>query len=164
MYLFFNVIYRFLPIVSCSADLTIKVWDTNNDYKCIRTLYGHDHSVSSVAVIPTTDIIVSASRDKTIKLWEMASGYCVKTLVGHLEWVRNVSPSEDGRLLVSCSNDQTARLWDVQKGETKMDFRGHDHVVECVIFLPVVSYPFVLEWLEANVSFILFIIKINWVV
>lgn len=62
------------PIVSCSADLTIKVWDTNNDYKCIRTLYGHDHSVSSVAVIPTTDLIVSASRDKTIKLWEMASG------------------------------------------------------------------------------------------
>jgi platelet-activating factor acetylhydrolase IB subunit alpha len=61
-------------LVSCSADLTIKVWDTNNDYKCIRTLYGHDHSVSSVAVIPTTDIIVSASRDKTIKLWEMASG------------------------------------------------------------------------------------------
>jgi platelet-activating factor acetylhydrolase IB subunit alpha len=32
-----------------------------------------------------------------------------------------------------------------------MDFRGHDHVVECAIFLPVVSYPFVLEWLEANV-------------
>ncbi|KAI9256790.1 putative platelet-activating factor acetylhydrolase ib alpha subunit [Helicostylum pulchrum] len=139
-------------LISCSADLTIKVWDTNNDYKCIRTLYGHDHSVSSVAVIPTTDIIVSASRDKTIKLWEMASGYCVKTLVGHLEWVRNVSPSEDGRLLVSCSNDQTARIWDVQKGDTKMDFRGHDHVVECVIFLPVVSYPFVLEWLEANVK------------
>lgn len=120
-------------------------------------MYGHDHSVSSVAVIPTTDIIVSASRDKTIKLWEMASGYCVKTLVGHLEWVRDVSPSEDGRLLVSCSNDQTARVWDIQKGETKMDFRGHDHVVECVIFLPVSSYPFVWEWLEANVSIYIYI-------
>lgn len=139
-------------LISCSADLTIKVWDTNNDYKCIRTLYGHDHSVSSVAVIPNTDIIVSASRDKTIKLWEMASGYCVKTLVGHLEWVRSVSPSEDGKLLASCSNDQTARIWDVQKGETKMDFRGHDHVVECAIFLPVVSYPFIWEWFEANVK------------
>lgn len=33
-----------------------------------------------------------------------------------------------------------------------MDFRGHDHVLECAIFLPVVSYPFILEWLEANVS------------
>ncbi|KAI8637199.1 Lissencephaly-1-like protein B [Parasitella parasitica] len=139
-------------LISCSADLTIKVWDTNNDYKCIRTLHGHDHSVSSVAVIPEKDIIVSASRDKTIKLWEMASGYCVKTLIGHLDWVRSVSPSEDGLLLVSCSNDQTARVWDIQKGETKMEFRGHEHVVECAIFLPVISYPFVWEWLELNVK------------
>lgn len=139
-------------LISCSADLTIKIWDTNNDYKCIRTLYGHDHSVSSVSVIPNTDIIVSSSRDKTIKLWEMSSGYCVKTLAGHLEWVRSIQPSEDGRLLVSSSNDQTARVWDIQKGETKMDFRGHDHVVECAIFLPVISYPFIWEWLEANVK------------
>lgn len=47
---------------------------------------------------------------------------------------------------------QTARIWDIQKGETKMDFRGHDHVVECAIFLPVVSYPFIWEWFEANVK------------
>ncbi|KAI8993125.1 dynein regulator [Pilobolus umbonatus] len=139
-------------LISCSADLTIKIWDTNNDYKCIRTLYGHDHSVSSVCVIPNADIIVSSSRDKTIKLWEMASGYCVKTFSGHLEWVRSIQPSEDGKLLVSSSNDQTARVWDVQKGETKMEMRGHDHVVECAIFLPVLSYPFVWEWLEANVK------------
>lgn len=33
-----------------------------------------------------------------------------------------------------------------------MDFRGHDHVVECAIFLPTVSYPFILEWLEASVK------------
>lgn len=62
-------------IVSCSADLTIKVWDVNNDYKCIKTLYGHDHSVSSVTFLPSGDKIVSASRDKTIKVWEFASGY-----------------------------------------------------------------------------------------
>ncbi|KAI8376959.1 platelet-activating factor acetylhydrolase, isoform Ib, alpha subunit A [Blakeslea trispora] len=139
-------------LISCSADLTIKVWDTNNDYKCVRTLHGHDHSVSSVAVIPSTDIIVSASRDRCIKLWELSSGYCVKTWTGHHDWVRHVSCSEDGRLLVSSSNDQTARLWEVQKGESIMEFRGHEHVVECAIFLPTLSYPFVLEWLGGDIK------------
>lgn len=99
----------------------------NNDYKCIKTLYGHDHSVSSVTFLPSGDKIVSASRDKTIKVWEFASGYvsmqiimsgscsilisspisyCTKTYTGHLEWVRSVVSSEDGRLLVTASNDQ----------------------------------------------------------
>lgn len=68
-----QIIYN-IYLVSCSADLTIKVWDLQNDYKCVKTLYGHDHSVSSVAFLPSGDIIISASRDKTIKFWEVASG------------------------------------------------------------------------------------------
>lgn len=36
---------------------------------------GHDHNVSSVAIMPNGDHIVSASRDKTIKMWEIATGY-----------------------------------------------------------------------------------------
>ena len=37
-------------------------------------LTGHDHNVSSVAFMPSGDYIVSASRDKTIKMWEVATG------------------------------------------------------------------------------------------
>jgi len=139
-------------LASCSADLTIKVWDLQNDYKCVKTLYGHDHSVSSVSFLPSGDIIISASRDKTIKLWELASGYCVKTFSGHLEWVRSVVPSEDGRMLVSCSIDHTSRVWDVSSGECKMDFRGHEHVVECAVFAPIASYPFIRELIGVQMS------------
>lgn len=64
----------YIILVSCSADLTIKVWDVNSDYKCIKTLHGHDHSVSSVAYLPSGDIIVSSSRDRTIKIWDASSG------------------------------------------------------------------------------------------
>jgi hypothetical protein len=31
-----------------------------------------------------------------------------------------------------------------------MEFRGHEHVVECVIFLPTISYPFITEWLDVS--------------
>lgn len=40
---------------------------------------GHDHNVSSVAIMPNGDHIVSASRDKTIKMWEVATGYAKDT-------------------------------------------------------------------------------------
>ena len=35
---------------------------------------GHDHNVSSVTFMPNGDFIVSASRDKTMKMWEVATG------------------------------------------------------------------------------------------
>ncbi len=60
---------------------------------------------------------------------------------GHAEWVRSAIPSDDGRWLISCSTDQTARIWELSTGETKVELRGHEHVVEVAIFAPVSSYP-----------------------
>ena len=61
-------------IVTCSSDLTIKLWDPANEYTNTKTLHGHDHSVSSVRFTPDGDTLISASRDKTIRVWEVASG------------------------------------------------------------------------------------------
>ncbi|EEH48771.1 nuclear distribution protein PAC1 [Paracoccidioides brasiliensis Pb18] len=136
-------------LASCSSDLTIKLWDPSDGYKNIRTLPGHDHSVSAVRFIPSGaagsplsgNLLVSASRDKTLRIWDVTTGYCVKTLRGHVDWVRDVAASPDGRFLFSAGNDQVARLWDVSSGETKSTFLGHEHAVECVAFAPPTSYP-----------------------
>lgn len=136
-------------LASCSSDLTIKLWDPSDEYKNIRTLPGHDHSVSAVRFVPSGaagspasgNLLVSASRDKTLRIWDVSTGYCVKTLRGHVDWVRDVAPSFDGRWLLSAGNDQTARLWDASSGEAKATFLGHEHVIECCIFAPAASYP-----------------------
>lgn len=135
-------------LASCSSDLTVKLWDPSDEYKNIRTLPGHDHSVSAVRFIPSGaagsplsgNLLASASRDKTIRIWDVTTGYCVKTIRGHAEWVRDVAPSFDGRWLLSVGNDQTARLWDAASGEAKTTFVGHDHVIECCVFAPPSSY------------------------
>ncbi|KAJ6016026.1 hypothetical protein N7540_010617 [Penicillium herquei] len=136
-------------LASCSSDLTIKLWDPADEYKNIRTLPGHDHSVSAVRFIPSGaagspmsgNLLVSASRDMTLRIWDVTTGYCVKTLQGHAAWVRDVTPSPDGRFLFSAGDDQIPRLWDVSSGETKATFLGHDHYIECVAFAPSTSYP-----------------------
>ena len=135
-------------LASCSSDLTIKLWDPSDEYKNIRTLPGHDHSVSAVRFIPSGaagspssgNLLVSASRDQTLKIWDVSTGYCLKTFRGHGEWVRDVSPSFDGRWLLSVGRDQTGRLWDASSGEAKMTFLGHDNDVECCAIAPPSTY------------------------
>ncbi|EON66856.1 nuclear distribution protein PAC1 [Coniosporium apollinis CBS 100218] len=137
-------------LASCSSDLTVKLWDPNDEYKCIRTLPGHDHSVSCVRFIPSGaagaptsgNLLVSASRDKTLRIWDVTTGYCVRTLRGHADWVRDVCASFDGRWLLSCGNDAAARLWDGSSNwDSKTAFGGHEHVVECCAFAPPAAYP-----------------------
>jgi len=130
-------------LASCSSDLKIKLWDPSDDYKNIRTLPGHDHSVSAVRFIPSSgNLLVSASRDRTIKIWDITTGYCVRTLEGHAAWVRDISPSFDGKFLFSTGDDQTGRLWDIstQTAETKMTMIGHEHFNECCAIAPPSSY------------------------
>jgi len=135
-------------LASCSSDLTVKLWDPSDEYKNIRTLPGHDHSVSAVRFIPSGaagspasgNLLVSASRDKSLRIWDVTTGYCVKTLRGHADWVRDVAPSFDGRWLLSAGNDQTARIWDASSGEVKATFLGHEHVIECCTFASAASY------------------------
>ncbi|KAK5257351.1 Lissencephaly-1 [Cryomyces antarcticus] len=136
-------------LVSCSSDLTIKLWDPADEYKNTRTLPGHDHSISCVRFIPSGaagaptsgNLLASASRDRTIRIWDVTTGYCVKTIRGHADWVRDIHPSADGRYLLSAGNDQTARLWDASSGDAKASFVGHTHVVECAALAPSAAYP-----------------------
>ncbi|RFU34030.1 hypothetical protein B7463_g2283, partial [Scytalidium lignicola] len=139
-------------LASCSSDLTIKLWDPADEYRNIRTLPGHDHSVSAVRFIPSGavgapssgNLLVTASRDKTLKIWDVTTGFCVKTLQGHTGWVRDVCPSLDGRFLLSTGDDMTARLWDisVSNPEDKLTLVGHTHFSECCAIAPSTSYQY----------------------
>ncbi|KFY56272.1 hypothetical protein V496_06717 [Pseudogymnoascus sp. VKM F-4515 (FW-2607)] len=131
-------------LASCSSDLTIKLWDPADAYKNIRTLSGHDHTVSAVRFMPSGNLLVSASRDTTLRMWDVTTGYCVKTIRGHLEWVRDVCPSPDGSSILSTGDDRTVRLWNVSGSvaENKLTLFGHENFIECCVFAPPSSYQY----------------------
>lgn len=128
--------FYFAFLASCSSDLSIKLWDFQQTFECVKTMHGHDHNVSSVAFVPAGDFLLSASRDKTIKMWEVSTGYCVKTYTGHREWVRMIRINVDGSLMASCSNDHSVRVWCINSKESKIELREHDHTVECIAWAP----------------------------
>eukprot|EP00479_Gromia_sphaerica_P005215 TRINITY_DN16242_c0_g1_i1.p1 TRINITY_DN16242_c0_g1~~TRINITY_DN16242_c0_g1_i1.p1 ORF type:complete len:198 (-),score=9.11 TRINITY_DN16242_c0_g1_i1:241-834(-) len=84
--------------------------------------------------MPSGDRLISCSRDMTIKVWDVSSGFCIATLKGHEKWVRVVSVSPDGTMLASGSMDKTVRLWTIATGKCEHVLREHSHVIEDVAF------------------------------
>jgi WD40 repeat protein/serine/threonine protein kinase len=91
----------------------------------VRVYHGHADWVSSVALSRDGRLALSGSADRTLRLWEVATGQCVRVLPGHTEWVTCVSLSGDGARALSGSADQTLRLWDVAAGRCLHQWGGH---------------------------------------
>ncbi|WP_293334042.1 protein kinase [Microcoleus sp. CAWBG58] len=105
-------------------------------WRCIHTLVGHSHAVTSVAFSPDGGTLASGSEDKTIEMWKLETGKRWYTLTGHSDWVTSVAFSPDGATLASGGRDKTIQIWDLNKGKWWYALRGHEDRVYAVAFSP----------------------------
>lgn len=80
--------------------------------------------------------LASTSDDKTVRLWDAATGALKQTLEGHLGAVISVAFSSDGALLASASDDKIVCLWDIATGALQQTLKGHSDWVRVVAFSP----------------------------
>ena len=102
----------------------------------VRTLKGHSGSVSSVAFSPDGSYALSGSGDRTIRLWEIATGKELRRFEEHSDIVSTVVFSPDGRYVLSGSMDKTLRFLEVASGMELRCFKGHSAGVSSVAFSP----------------------------
>jgi serine/threonine protein kinase len=107
----------------------------------VPVLRGHEGlGHASVAVTPDGKYVVSGSKDKTVRLWDLATGQEVRRFTGHESTVRSVAVTPDGKYVVSGSGDKTVRLWELATGKEVRRFTGHADWVRSVAVTPDGKY------------------------
>ena len=148
-------------IATASKDGTVKLWDRDGQF--LRTLVdnsltkedcerfkqvSHYHEVLAVSFGPNSQMIATASKDQTVKLWSR-DGQFLTTLVddsltdkdcerfkqvSHCDEVWDVSFSHNGEMIATASRDKTVKLWDRNDRKLVRTLRGHTDGVLSVSF------------------------------
>ena len=69
---------------------------------------------------------MTASEDKTARVWDAATGKAIAVLTGHQGPVNSAAFNPDGSRIVTASGDKTARVWDAATGKAIAVLNGHD--------------------------------------
>jgi WD40 repeat protein len=101
-----------------------------------RTLIGHSAAVCAVTLLEDVKQAVSASADKTLKLWNIESGQVLRSLAGHSASVCAVALVPGGRQVVSASADKTLKMWDLESGQQRLELKGHTGSVTAIAIWP----------------------------
>jgi WD40 repeat protein len=97
-------------------------------------LAGHTGIVWSASFSPDGEKVVSASDDRTVRIWSAVTGECEQSLAGHTGEVKSASFSHDGEKVVSASDDRTVRIWSAVTGECEQTLAGHTGIVMSASF------------------------------
>ena len=141
-------------VVSASRDNTLVCWNMGEmrhegdaeQAVPMKRLEGHSGFVSDVALSSDAQFALSASWDKSLRLWELKNGSCVRKFHDHSKDVLSVAFSPDNRQIVSGGRDNKLKMWNTL-GECKYTIErdGHTDWVSCVRFSPSLASPLIVS-------------------
>jgi WD40 repeat protein len=115
-------------------DESIELWNLAMGQKIFRLITSHIYGINKVAFSSDGKTLASASDDKTIKLWNVATGKEIYTLTGHKDGVYSITFSQDGKTLASASYDGTIKLWNLTTGKEIYTLVGHKSLAYSIAF------------------------------
>jgi WD40 repeat protein len=77
---------------------------------------GHQDTVNTAAFSPDAALVVTASEDRTARIWRATDGQQAALLAGHGDAVTSAEFSRDGRRVLTTSDDRIVRLWEPASG------------------------------------------------
>ncbi|KAF3456238.1 hypothetical protein FNV43_RR00888 [Rhamnella rubrinervis] len=111
-------------------------------WKNYRVISGHLGWVRSVAFDPSNTWFCTGSADRTIKIWDVASGRLKLTLTGHIEQVRGLAVSKKHTYMFSAGDDKQVKCWDLEQNKVIRSYHGHLSGVYCLALHPTIDILF----------------------
>lgn len=134
-----NVIYSYNSSIFVRSIRTLTQLDGMEEYKQEIVMRAHTAKIYDFDFI-NNNFLVSASEDKTVRLFDL-SDYSEKIVYrGHLYPVYCVKSSTNGFYIASGSYDHSARLWCIERNDTLRMFAGHSQEVTAIDFHPNSTY------------------------
>ena len=108
-------------------------------WKAYRVLSNHLGWVRSVAFSPSNEWFCTGSADRTIKIWDLASGKLQHTLTGHIGQVRSLAVSNRHTYMFSGGDDKQVKCWDLEQNKVIRSYHGHLSGVYCMALHPTID-------------------------
>jgi WD40 repeat protein len=120
-----------------SASWKILVHNPHNGEEIQMLMSGSARTyVYSVAFSPDKSLLVSASSDKMVRIWDVKNGKLLFSIKAHKQAVNHAEFSPNGKTIISASSDKTVKLWNVTDGKRVGVFPGHSDGVNWATFSP----------------------------
>jgi WD40 repeat protein len=100
------------------------MWNAVADGKQIRAVAGHGDTVLKLVQHPKQPLLVTASADKTVRVWNADNGSAVRTLSGLTDQVFAVAISGDGGLVAAGSYAGEVHVWKIADGTVVKAFNA----------------------------------------
>lgn len=94
-------------------------------WKLKTVIAGHLGWVRSIAIEPGNEWFCTGSADRTIKIWDLASGTLKTSFTGHVSTVRGLVVSDRHNYLFSCGEDKMVKCWDLEQNKAIRYYHGH---------------------------------------
>lgn len=105
----------------------------------ITSLEGHEGTIVRVLWYPTSDKIITASEDKTVRIWDSESGEELHQFVAHKDHLTDCQFSPDYSMFITSSKDQTSKLWSSHDYELLKTYKV-EHPVNSASVSPLFSH------------------------
>ena len=123
-------------LASGSDDNTVMLFTPSESDKCVRRYAGHTGPVNHIQFAPNGVLFVSASFDKTLRIWSVFQEGCLGVLRGHISEVYMLAFSRDSKWVVSGSKDSSIQIWSVKEKKRAYQLPGHADEVYAVDWSP----------------------------
>lgn len=105
-------------LFSGGRDAHLNVWDIPANFQNLQKIPAHNYTINAIAQVPQTHYLATASRDKTIKIWDSHDFSLQKVIdfarnQGHLHSVNKLCALNEKKILISCGDDKKIIAWKI---------------------------------------------------